>query len=299
MFYSLTRPTSTCFINRIHIASYIHRTALNALFFHRTQEADIAAGPTVITRMRKQVVDFTRPFITMEATVVISKSTHMSNQYATTVRDIVEGTDLNMGTLNRGVIHRALRKSNDTVFRQMFETMSKLQGQAGFTKTNDEGIALVRTSNYAFVMPSEIAAYVAGRKPCDLVTIDRFLVKEGLSLAVEKGSYLLPYLNRAISFLRMNGELDALYKKWWVDRSQCVQVGGSSLQASNDYQERVVVSRAAAAGSAADAKKTRQSSWNFMSTKSRAASRRAHIFHEYCVITIVLLLSADVLSCRT
>jgi len=94
------------------------------------QEADIAAGPIVITSTRARVVDFTHAFMLMEASLLMSRATQRKYNYATTVRDIVERTEVRLGTLNRGVIHRTLRKSNDTLYRRMYEAMTLGRGDS-------------------------------------------------------------------------------------------------------------------------------------------------------------------------
>lgn len=42
----------------------------------RLQEADIGAGPVIITSQREKVVDFTRPFLRVTPTVLIHKPHH-------------------------------------------------------------------------------------------------------------------------------------------------------------------------------------------------------------------------------
>jgi hypothetical protein len=87
----------------------------------------------------------------------------------------------------------------------------------------------VRHDKYAYVIPSTIGQYISMRAPCDLVTVDRFLMKRGYSLAVQKGSDLLQEVNRALYILRDIGQLDELYRKWWVDRSQCNGIKSSKI----------------------------------------------------------------------
>ena len=94
-------------------------------------------------------------------------------------------------------------------------------GKHVFTKTNEEGIERVRNGYFAFVIPDKIGEYIAYKKPCDLMTVDHFLMKHDYAFAVQKGSPLLQYLNRGIKILRAQGVLDELYARWWVDKSEC------------------------------------------------------------------------------
>ena len=124
------------------------------------------------------------------------------------------------GTLNAGVIIRAFRTSNDSVYRTLWKKMRKTSSNA-FTGTNEEGIEKARKDNFIFILPSTIGDYIAKRRPCDLVTKDRFLMNRAYALAVQKGSALLPKLNNILSLFELNGYLRKLYHKWWSETTEC------------------------------------------------------------------------------
>ena len=65
--------------------------------------------------------------------------------------------------------------------------------------------------------------------PCDLITVDRFLMKRDFALAISKHSYLLPDLNKGLSILKQQGTLRGLYKKWWYDKNLCSGIKSSSV----------------------------------------------------------------------
>ena len=185
------------------------------------QEVDLAAGPIYITRQRQFAVDFTRPFMTVEASILIRRQ--VGKKMYHTAEDLFERSTYVFGTLNHGLIHRAFRNSNHTLYKAMYDSM-QVRPSVSFTTSNEEGVARVRTDNYAFILQDKIAEFVSRREPCDMLAIDRFLLYEGFGLAVPKGSALLPQLNRAIDTLEKNGELEKLYRKWWIDNSECSAV---------------------------------------------------------------------------
>ena len=102
-----------------------------------------------------------------------------------------------------------------------------------FTESNEEGIAKVREEKFAFVLPSTIGEYISQKAPCDLTTVDRFLLNRGFGLVVEKGSPLLPILNNALHKLRNNGFIDRTYNKWWTKKSDCGGIKSSSIFSAN------------------------------------------------------------------
>lgn len=184
------------------------------------QEADIAAAPLYITDHRSEVIDFTRPFLNVEATMLMRRPpTGQENQIAAS-SDLLNQNNFLYGTLNAGVIIRAFRTSNDSVYRAIWRKMRKFKPSV-FTNTNEEGIDRARKGDYVFIIPSTIGDYIIKRAPCDLITVDRFLMRRSYGLAVQKGSALLPRLNKILSLLELNGFLHHLYKKWWSDHNEC------------------------------------------------------------------------------
>ena len=95
------------------------------------------------------------------------------------------------------------------------------------TETNEQGIARVRRDKYAYILPSTIGEYINLRYPCDLVTVDSFLMNRGYALAVPRDSPLKDKLNKALRVLKKNGFLNRLYHRWWTSGSECngIQTG--------------------------------------------------------------------------
>ena len=86
-----------------------------------------------------------------------------------------------------------------------------------FVQNAQEGVERARREHYAFILDSPIAEYMSGREPCDLYVTEPFLDERSYALGVQKGNMkLLEPLNDAIVCLRTSGELDLLYKKWFI-----------------------------------------------------------------------------------
>ncbi len=173
-----------------------------------------------ITQHRSEVVDFSQAFLNVKATVLLRRPLTGQNTYIESAADLLDQSELMYGTLNTGVIIRQFRRSNDSVASALWKNMKSFHPPA-FTRSNEEGIQRVRKEKYAFILPSTIGEYISKRMPCDLVTVDRFLLEQGYGLAVQKGSALQPKLNKILNHLEYNGYLNHLYHKWWNQKSEC------------------------------------------------------------------------------
>lgn len=196
------------------------------------QEVDIAAAPLYVTEQREEVVDFSIPFLVVEATILLKKPPTGSASRVETAVDLLRHPDLTYGTLNTGLILRAFRTTNVTLYRTIYENIRRFH-PASFTSSNEEGIDRARRTSYAFILPHTIADYVIRRFPCDVIAVDRFLMRERFALAVPKGSGLLGQLNRVVRSLADEGFVDRIYARWLLDRTNC-----NGIQSSKMYSSR-------------------------------------------------------------
>jgi ABC-type amino acid transport substrate-binding protein len=209
---------------------------INSLFDY-FQEADVAAGPMYVTSQRAKVVDFSIPFLDVHATLLLRKPPPGVKLRIKSVSDLINQSEIKYGTLNRGILVRAFKNTNSTKLRIMWRNMVRFDPTV-YTSTNEAGIERVRKEKYAFVIPHTIGEYMSMQEPCDLVTVDRFLMDRGYCLAVNKGSELLQQFNLAIRTLNDNGRLAELYRTWWLGWGQCNshkphQIYGSAYIASS------------------------------------------------------------------
>lgn len=203
------------------------------MLFLGYQEVDIAAAALYVTDQREEVVDFSLPFLIVQATILLKKPPTGTPSRVQSVVDLLKNPDLTYGTLNTGLILRAFRTTNASLYRTIYENIRRFHPPA-FTASNEEGIERARRTNYAFILPHTIGDYVSRRFPCDIITVDRFLMKERFALAVPKGSGLLLQLNRAIRVLLENGYLEKLYSKWLLDQSDCNGIQSSKMYSSSN-----------------------------------------------------------------
>ncbi len=172
------------------------------------------------TSQRSQVVDFTIPYLDVHATLLLRKPAQGIQLKITSVSDLINQSEIKYGTLDRGILVRAFKNTNSTMLKMMWRNMLRIRPTV-FTKSNDDGISRVRSEKYAFIIPHTIGEYMVMQEPCDLITVDKFLVNRGYCLAVNQGSELLQQFNLAIHTLKVNGKLMELYQTWWVRRNEC------------------------------------------------------------------------------
>lgn len=184
------------------------------------QKADVAAGPLYITEQRQKQVDFTTPFMTVHATLLLRRPPPGVAVPVKSIEDLVSQSEIKYGTLSRGIIPRAFRRTNESTLSAVWRAMQRTKASS-LTATNQEGIERVRRDKFAFVLPDVIGEYVARRKPCDLITVGQFLMHRGYALALRHHSPYLGLFNRAIQTLRQAGTLEILRHKWWTGHGDC------------------------------------------------------------------------------
>lgn len=227
-----------------------------------------------MTKQRAKVVDFSDVFLTVYATILVQRRSTTTTGHGEdelhapirSIKDLVNQSEVRYGTLNKGVLVRAFKRTNVTLYKMMWRQMQRFDPSV-FTATNEEGIERLRRrpqGDYAFILPHTIAEYVSLRDPCDLVTVGRFLMHRGYALAVRRESPLLRrQLNDALRRLAGTGYMDGLYRKWWFGRSDCD--GGAMIPRSQkvySVRNRAAVdpppSMATAAGGATSQRHTEQ-----------------------------------------
>ena len=197
--------------------------------FCEIQRSDIGAAPIYQTHQRSQVVDFSDNYMKVQATLLLRKSYSEHVQKIETLGELVNQSAIEYGTLDRGIIIRAFRTTYDPLMRQVWRNIVRSKTPV-LTETNSEGIARVRSGNYAFILPSTIGSYVSQQEPCDLRTVGRFLMDRGYSLIIKKnftGPASVGAINQALEVLWDTGVLARLRRQWWYEESTCVLVPSS------------------------------------------------------------------------
>ena len=192
----------------------------------------MAAGPLYVSLLRASVVDFTRPFMNISTTFLLPANAFM-HLPANSIEHLLAEKQLTFGSRRKSHLVRALRTSNDTLSRRVWNRLQSF-GDDVMTDSNRQGIERVRRSHgrYAFMLPSDIADVARGTPPCDVRVFGRFLHDRHLAFATPKHSRLLPLLNTHLLELERSGHLQKLYNKWWLERSECAVVSTSYSQMS-------------------------------------------------------------------
>ena len=97
---------------------------LNAVCY-AWQKADMAAAPTLITDARRQVVDFTIPFMTTQATLLLRRPPPGTELRVKDLADLVAQSEIKYGTLRKGFIPRNFRSTNDTLLTIVWRNMRR------------------------------------------------------------------------------------------------------------------------------------------------------------------------------
>ncbi|KAK2158831.1 hypothetical protein LSH36_163g04042 [Paralvinella palmiformis] len=184
------------------------------------ERAHVAAGPLLDTSQRREVIDFTMPFLNVHATILMRKPFIGSHVRIRSVEDLINQSAIRYGTLDKGIIPRSFKRTNDSNLKTIWRNMNHFRPST-MTNTNEEGIKRARQENYAFIIQDTIADYIAMQDPCDLITVDKFLFTKSYALALPKNSRWLEVINKGMKMLKHGDTLRTLYRKWWLDKSRC------------------------------------------------------------------------------
>ena len=180
----------------------------------------MAVAPIFPTTNRLKVVDFSQHFLDVEATILMRKPPLGVPSKITKAADLLQQSEIKYGLWDTGILIRAFRRSNQTLYKIMWRNIQRFTPNA-FTESNKEGIDRVRNEKYAFIIPHPIGEYVAMKYPCDLMTVDRFLLKKGYALALAKDSPILGKVNQVLNAFKRSGYMENLYNKWWFEDNEC------------------------------------------------------------------------------
>ena len=85
----------------------------------------MAAAPMLITDARRQVVDFTTPFMTTRATLVLRRPPPGAELTVKDLAELVTQSEIKYGTLRKGFIPRNFRATNDTLLAIVWRNMRR------------------------------------------------------------------------------------------------------------------------------------------------------------------------------
>ena len=171
-----------------------------------------------ITSDRKEVVDFTEPFMTSGIAAVLKHSSASAAINATSPLELANHEGLHFGLIPGTLTYYYFRNVNEsrTEVRKIWHRITTDDPQT-YEWSSQAGIQRVRNSagDYVFFVESVFAEYHSAQPPCDLVILKSLLNTCEYAFAVKKGSTLKRRLDRAMQSMKENGAIDRLRKKWW------------------------------------------------------------------------------------
>lgn len=180
-------------------------------------EADVAAGAIIVTDEKREYVDFTEAFLTLRSSALIRKPKSKRRPQRIETVDQLLATDLSYGVVERSAASRILSSSNEERNRHMWGRMQESKSSP-IVGSVQEGIDKARRENYAFVLDSSMAEFVATRKPCDLYATEPFLDVMRYAFAMRKeDSRLRNAIDNELKRMLMSDEMQTMYLRWWRD----------------------------------------------------------------------------------
>lgn len=161
-------------------------------------------------------------FLTIETTATPFKN----------VRELYNQNVIKYGAKKGGSTVNFFRDSTDPVYRQMYENMMK--DPQVLVKTNEEGLNLVKSGDYAYFMESTTIEYKTERD-CDVARVGELLDSKGYGIAMRKDSPYRNQLSAAVLKLQESGKLAKMKTRWWKEEREggkCTDTGGSGNPSS-------------------------------------------------------------------
>jgi len=175
-----------------------------------------------VSEERREAVDFTEPFMTFGAAILMKKPRAGNKPNISSIKDLARQDVIKYGVIETGRTADFFRKSDDPAYMLMWQEMSG-NPDYGMLPVSEEGIRRVRQSDgrYAFITEGTTADYWILRQPCDLVKVDGKIDTRHYALAVRHNYQLKAKLNEALTQMENDGVLNQLKRKWWDERSEC------------------------------------------------------------------------------
>ncbi|XP_059617774.1 uncharacterized protein LOC132262512 [Phlebotomus argentipes] len=137
------------------------------------------------------------------------------------------------GAKRSGTTLTFFRDAEYPIYQEMYKYMSDHPEM--LTASNPEGLARVKSENYAFLMESTSIEYITERE-CNVAKIGGLLDDKGYGIAMRKNSAYRSALSEAVLQLQETGRLSALKTKWWEEKRGG---GACGTDKSNDGAERL------------------------------------------------------------
>ena len=101
--------------------------------------------------------------------------------------DLAEQTELKYGVLNGGSLFDFFKESKDFPYQTMFFEMDKANS---FMNSTKEGVAKVRSGNFAYMTDQPYLDYYNMKKPCNTILLTNLLEGKGYGIGLQRHSNL-------------------------------------------------------------------------------------------------------------
>ena len=146
--------------------------------------------------------------------------------------------DISYGVVQNGAARAQLSSSVDPLTRSMWTRIASAW-PSGFVHSVQEGVDRVRHEQFAFILDSPMAAYIASREPCDLYSTEPFLDAARYAFVMRKDDFRLRLrIDRELRKMKQSEEMQLMYLRWWHDECDDDEDGiiaDSSRRLTTDY----------------------------------------------------------------
>jgi len=124
---------------------------------------------------------------------------------------------MTFGVVENSAAYRILAASNDPLKTMLWKQITSFQSPVVVFGTQ-EGIDRARREDYAFILDSPMAEYVATRRPCDLYATEPFLDVMTYAFAMRRNdSRLRSVIDSELRKMKLSDEMQTMYLRWWRD----------------------------------------------------------------------------------
>lgn len=153
-------------------------------------------------------------------------------------------SDMTFGVVENSVAYRILAASNDPLKTMLWKRMGTFQTPRVVFGAQ-EGIDRARREDYAFILDSPMAEYVATRRPCDLYSTDPFLDVMTYAFAMRRDdNRLRSVVDSELKKMKLSDEMQTMYLRWW--RDECDDPAKTDLEETTERKRNTVERKPAA-----------------------------------------------------
>ncbi|XP_046573006.1 glutamate receptor 4-like [Haliotis rubra] len=141
----------------------------------------------------------------------MTREPNVSRVPFTSFSELVRQKKITYGAFKYGSTEMFFRTTRMPLARRMW---AKMNAKNTLMRTLDQGIKRVRDGNFAFIVEGPMAAYAAGKTPCDLTVVGEPLNDRGYAFACSNKTNLCGILDQKILELKEEDFIINVTNKW-------------------------------------------------------------------------------------